>query len=1011
MSIQYINEYHREIANLRDVSKTTNEMVLRKAFQNCLDKYCRRRDLTLLPEQSDENIRPDGTVVNAMGLPRGHWEAKDENDDLDREIGKKNRKGYPDGNIIYENTQTAILIQDGEESMRVPMTDTDKLNHLITSFFNYESPTIKDFHKAIEKFKIDLPSVLEKLREVVEKSYSGNKNFAAAADAFLELCKGTINPDVEAADVREMLIQHILTKDIFLKVFGEDQFHRENNIAVQLDKLESKFFIGNVRRALMERMKVYYSAITSAAAMIENHREKQRFLKIIYENFYQVYNPKSAKRLGVVYTPNEIVDFMIRATDQITKKHFERGLCDKKVHILDPAVGTGTYIADLIEFIPSEHIEYKYENEIHANEVGILPYYIANLNIEYTYARKTKKYKTFPNICFVDTLDNTHFRGKGQSDLIGAMSHENLQRVKRQNEKDISVIIGNPPYYDSQRNENDNNKSRKYKEVDKRIKETYVAESDAQRTHQYDMYKRFLRWSSDRIKDAGVVAFITNRSYLDSYQDDGFRKIVSGEFDALYVVDLGGDIRVGDKTGNVFGILTGVAIGFFVRKGSGSRQCEIRYCEPTECKNADDKLAWLSQVRFDEIKFTHITPDKNHNWLNQTDNDFDELLPVVTKITKLAKSEVAEDAVFKLYSLGVQTNRDDWVYDFDKATLRKKVKYFADFYNAEIARFQKEKPEKDGSTTEWLAALPTEIKWTSELKSYLKKGENINYANNSITESLYRPFVNQFLCYQEIVIHRLYKIQSIFPSGKVGENKVIACRGVSANHFVVLGANQITGTTFLKSGNGVTSIFPLYRYQDGNRVSNITNFGLKQFRDHYENTKITAEDIFHYTYAVLHNSVYLEKYTINLQREFPRLPFYTDFARWVEWGAALMDLHINFEKQKPHSIKRVDKKTPAGDTKLKAGKKAGKIIIDAQTTISGIPAAAWKYQLGNRSALEWVLSQYKEKKPRDPTVREKFNTYRFADYKEQVIDLLGKVCTVSVKTVEITNQMRTENAE
>ena len=264
--------------------------------------------------------------------------------------------------------------------------------------------------------------------------------------------------------------------------------------------------------------------------------EKQQFLKAIYEDFYKIYNPKAADRLGVVYTPNEIVEFMIRATDELVHRHFGRHLYDEKVQILDPAAGTGTFITDLIEFMPQRHLAYKYANEIHANEVSILPYYIANLNIEYTYKQKTGEYKEFPNICFVDTLENMDFEGRGgQMDLLGSLSHENMDRVIRQNEKNISVVIGNPPYNANQRNENDNNKNRKYPEIDARIKETYIEQSTARKTKQYDMYKRFIRWASDRLDKDGVLAFVSNNAFIDARQDDGFRKVItnSGKFGCL----------------------------------------------------------------------------------------------------------------------------------------------------------------------------------------------------------------------------------------------------------------------------------------------------------------------------------------------------------------------------------------------------------------------------------------------------------------------------------------------
>lgn len=1007
MSIEYTEQYHKAIKRLREVSGSENETVLRSAFQTCLGRYCSQKGLTLVAElpYRPDSI-PDGTVKDSLRLTWGYWEAKDTKDNLDNEISKKIARGYPTSNIIFEDSETAVLIQDGAETQRVKMSDAGALDGIIGQFLAYEPPEIADFRKAVGQFKEDLPGVLDALRGMIDESHGKKPEFRKAAGEFLKLCREAINPSVEAADVREMLIQHILTKDIFLKVFGEDQFHKENNIAARLDDLEETFFTGDTRRAMVDRLKGYYGAITVTAASIESHREKQKFLKAVYEDFYKIYNPKAADRLGVVYTPNEIVDFMIKSADHLVKKHFGRRLYDRNVQILDPAAGTGTFITDLIEFMPEKHVPYKYENEIHANEVGILPYYIANLNIEYTYKQKTGEYREFPNICFVDTLDNLMFRGGGkgrQEKLLGSVSGENLERVKRQNKKRISVIIGNPPYNANQRNENENNKNREYPGIDGRIKETYIKQSAAQKTKQYDMYKRFIRWASDRLDKNGVLAFITNRAYLDSGQDDGFRKVVSEEFSEIHIVDLGSDVRknptISGTTHNVFGIQTGVSIAFFVRKEGGNKSCDIFYLRREDEEVAREKLSFLSSASFSDLDFEHIVPDSKQNWLDQTDNDFDELVCLANKDTKLAKRETDENAMFKLFSLGVLTTRDEWVYGFDVSGLRKKVKYFCNLYNDEVVRFLKETPKKE-EIGDW---VNRSIKWTSELEGHLLKKTTLNYSNRSIVGSLYRPFVRSNFYYQPIIIHRRYQMPDIFPSGKRGENKVICFSGLSsAKPFQRLAVQEVFGIDFLEK----TQCLPLYRYdKDGNRRSNITDWGLKRFRDRYGNGKITAEDVFHYTYAVLHNPAYLEKYAINLRREFPRLPFYGDFSKWAKWGEKLMKLHIGFDKQSPYKLKRSDKDCDPGKAKLKADKEGNVIVLDDRTELSGIPPEAWEYKLGNRSALEWVLDQYKEKKPKDPTIREKFNTYKFADHKEEVINLLGKVCTVSVKTVEIVGEM------
>ena len=405
----HIETYYAAKRELIEYGGSDSELNIRPAFQGCLAAYCgeHRERLALVPELPvPSGVIPDGTVKDALRMARGYWEAKDSHDDLDSEITRKFDRGYPRDNIIFEDSQIAVLIQNREEAMRADMSRPGDLHRLIRRFLDYELPQIEEFREAQAQFKADLPSVLQNLREAVEEAEAENEEYRSAAASFLDLCHKSIGPKVSNFDVREMLLQHILTKDIFLRVFGEDQFHRENNIARQLEALEQTFFTGDVRRQAIDRLRAYYGAIGRSADEIADFGEKQVFLKAIYEDFYKAYNPEAADYLGVVYTPNEVVDFMIRGADDLLRKHFGRGLADKNVQILDPATGTGTFVTSLIDYLPVDRLEYKYLNEIHANEVAILPYYIANLNIAYSYREKTGRFLEFPNLVFVDTLDN-----------------------------------------------------------------------------------------------------------------------------------------------------------------------------------------------------------------------------------------------------------------------------------------------------------------------------------------------------------------------------------------------------------------------------------------------------------------------------------------------------------------------------------------------------------------------------------------------------------------------------
>ena len=628
----HIERYRADLERIIAFGGSDNELTIRPAFRNCLAAYCRehRERLALVDELAARGgIVPDGTVKDSLRMARGYWEAKDTHDDLDAEIQRKFNLGYPRDNIIFEDSREAVLIQNGDVAMRVDMRREGELNRLIRLFLDYELPEIEDFRKAQSQFKDDLPSVLASLRETIEDAERDNAEYQDAAAVFLELCHQSIGPDVSELDVREMLLQHILTKDIFLRVFAEDQFHRENDIARRLDALEGTFFTGDTRRQAIDRLRGYYGVIGRSADEIADYAEKQTFLKGIYENFYKAYNPAAADRLGVVYTPNEVVDFIIRGADYLLQKHFGRGLADENVQILDPATGTGTFITNLIEYLPADRLEHKYRHEMHANEVAILPYYIANLNIEYTYREKTGQYLEFPNLVFVDTLDNLDWKGatggavqrQGAFEL-GGLSFDNWYRMQGQNDKTISVIMGNPPYNDSQSNWYELNPNRKYPEIDERIRETYIKEGTAQRTHQYDMYKRFIRWASDRLDDDGIIAFISNRAFLDSRQDDGFRKVVADEFNELWAVDLKGNARTSGERrrqegGNIFDdkIRVGVAIYFLVRR-RGANGFRMFYNAVEDYAKSPAKAEYIRNKAISDFEFKEVTPDSKHNWLN-----------------------------------------------------------------------------------------------------------------------------------------------------------------------------------------------------------------------------------------------------------------------------------------------------------------------------------------------------------------------------------------------------------
>ena len=995
MSIGRIQQYYSQAEKIIQHGGSRNETALRSAFQRLLEDYSSAKNLQLIAELAfatpfGTTVNPDGTLKDALRQDRGYWESKDAADALDAEIAKKLAKGYPSTNMLFEDSQTAVLYRDGVELARVAMGNPAALDALLNQFVGYEPREVQAFRAAIERFKADLPGLLIELRGLIEYQAEHNATFTAQRTAFLEICQGSINPAITLHDVREMIIQHILTEDIFTTVFNDPQFHRENTIAQQLNAVVNTFFVGAVRRTILSKIEPYSKIIRAAASTISDHHEKQRFLKVVYENFYKAYNPAAADRLGIVYTPNEIVTFMLAATDYIVEQYFGRTLADKNVEILDPATGTGTFITALIDYLPKAMLPYKYANELHCNEVAILPYYIANLNIEYTYTQKMGTYVEFSNICFVDTLDNLGFDFAGKQGTFFSIGAENLERIKRQNQRTISVIIGNPPYNANQINENENNKNRAYPAIDQRIKDTYIKQGTAQKTKLYDMYSRFIRWSSDRLGKNGVIAFVSNNSFIDASGYDGFRKVLAEEFNEIYIINLKGNARTSGERrraegGNVFSdeIRVGVAIYFLVRR-VGAQGCRIYYTAVDDYTRSEGKKDFLRDNTLQSLPFQRIMPDKNYTWINQSEVDWDALLPVASKASKFSHNPDEERAIFKLYSPGVSTNRDEWIVGISANDVQQKMNFFVDFFN--IYRREIE--------------FDTIIKWSRNLKQRYEKGKREIFDSQRIKRFNYRPFSEFYFYDSDVFIDERGAIDEMF-----SDKNTAICINTGDKLFNIIATDKPADLHF----NGDSQCLPLYRYtKDGTRQDNITEWALRQFQTHYDDATISRRAIFAYVYAVLHDPTYRQTYALNLKHELPRIPWYADFWRWAAWGESLLDLHINYETVVPAPLQRLDNPAPLlkpNKPILRAHPGTGTIQIDQITTLTGVPTQAWEYVLGNRTALGWVLERAKESTPSDPTIRARFNTYRFADHKERIIALLGQVCAVSVATIEIVTAM------
>jgi predicted helicase len=545
-SHKLVKSYYETLGNYGQLS-IDHEMAVRSAFQNLLAGCGRQFHWTLVPEYAIQKpkagtIKVDGALLDTFHLARGYWEAKDEHDDLDKEIRAKFDKGYPKSNIIFQAPERAVLFQNGvRQGLNEDLRDSKNLVELLKAFFEYREPQRQDWDDAVEYFEEHIPQIAQGMKEKIERQMRINPHFVERFNAFYEVCKQSINPNLSREAVEKMLVQHLMTERIFRKIFNNADFTRRNVIATEIEKVidsmtEKEFS----RDAFLQSLDHFYRAIESAAEVTEDYSEKQKFINEVYQRFFQGYSPKEADTHGIVYTPQPIVNFMVRSVEDILKKEFGRSLSDKDVHILDPFVGTGNFITRVMKEIKTSALPYKYENELHCNEVMLLPYYVASMNIEHEYLERTGEYKAFPGICLVDTFE----LAEPEQSKLSFMSEENTTRVKRQKESPIFVIIGNPPYNAGQVNENDNNKNRKYEYLDRKISATYRADSDAGLTIAVnDPYVKAFRWASDRIAQDGVVAFVSNDSFIDQRAFDGMRKHLFKDFDSIYILDLGGNVR------------------------------------------------------------------------------------------------------------------------------------------------------------------------------------------------------------------------------------------------------------------------------------------------------------------------------------------------------------------------------------------------------------------------------------------------------------------------------------
>ncbi|MCG9131678.1 DEAD/DEAH box helicase [Candidatus Poribacteria bacterium] len=999
-----IRDYYATLQRY-DEHAVTHEGAVSNPFAFLLDACAKQVNATLIPQYpmrapKGNRIVVDGAILDEFGLPFAYWEAKDIDDDLLRSVQEKRDAGYPLDNTFFQTPQRIILYQNGQVALDVDITDPAQLIAALQYLFAYTAPALGNWQTAVTDFREHVPDLANKLKELIEQRHETDPAFKEAFGDFYEICRTAINPELSQDAVEEMLIQHILTERIFRTVFERSDFTRRNIIAREIENVSDALMRHAVSRdAFLAPLDRFYVAIEQAATLCKDFSQKQHFLNTFYEKFFQGFSEDVADTHGIVYTPQPIVDFMVKSIEHILETEFNRSLSDSGVHIIDPFVGTGNFIVRLMQDIRGTALEEKYRHELHCNEVMLLPYYIASLNIEQEYFQRTGTYLPFEGIALADTFELLE---QEQGELF---TRENTERVKRQKAADMFVVLGNPPYNAWQVNENDNNKNRKYQAMDKLIRDTYVADSKAtNRNALYDPYVKAILWASERISEEGVIAFVTNSGFLDGTAFDGMRKHLADNFDAIYIFDLGGNARKGLKASdtNVFGIRVGVSINLLVKtKQDQSKKSRIFYYRTDDLWNKKQKFDFLNEHQHvGNIVGQTIEPDARHTWLTEgLHAEFDTFIPIGTKEAK-ANKNAASSVIFKTYSSGVKTNRDAWSYNFNRNVLTANIQRMSRIYNAEADRW-KRADNKAANIDDFVVYDDTKIAWSRDLKGKLKRGTTAEYTGYKMRTALYRPFTKSNLYFDRAISDVLYMFPSIFPNPETEkENRVIWIKvGREWSMFALL-TNKIPDIL----PQGGSQCFPFYTYnEDGtNRQENITDWALAEFRDHYNDDTITKWDIFHYNYALLHHPIYREKYEMNLKRDLPHIPFAEDFWGFANAGAALSDLHINYESVPKYDgleeIETPGMKVDWHVEKMKLSKDKTQLKYNDFLTLDGIPSEVYAYRLGNRSALEWVIDQYRVKVDKRSGI---VNDPNREDQPRYIVDLIARVISVSLQTVEI----------
>lgn len=817
---------------------------------------------------------------------------------------------------------------------------------------------------------------------------------------FIKSLHYNINNSISETQAIEMLAQHLITKPVFEALFNSDSFVVKNPVSKSMNKILAVLDEQGLMKE-QEKLESFYESVRVRAKDVDNLKAKQDIIIQLYDKFFKVGFKETTERLGIVFTPLEVVDFIIHSVDDMLKKHFGKSLASEGVHVLDPFTGTGTFVTRLLQsgLIPKEDLLRKYTQEIHANEIVLLSYYIAAINIEETFhSLYGGNYVPFEGIVLTDTFESTENKGTFMDELFD----ENNSRLKRQQEEPIFVIMGNPPYSAKQTSANDNNQNQKYPKLDKAIEDTYAKNSIAiNKNSLYDSYIRAIRWSSDRIGDKGIIGFVTNGAFIDSLNSDGLRKSLYDEYNYIYIFNLRGNQRTsGEESrregGKIFGSgsRTPVAITILVKDNS-EEKCKLVYKDIGDYHSREAKLEIISNYSsyknmLDEA--ITILPDKHNNWINQQNDEFEKFMALNGESL----------SIFNDRFIGIGTSRDMWVTNYSKEALINQVKYLIENYNKQVEEISEENQLNNN---------PSELNWSRGLKRRWEKKQKAIFNIENITEVHYRPFVKRYIYNDEFLVEYPSRWDKVITNK--GNSIINILGGGSSKEFSTLITNCITDYQMLFNNKSL----PLYTFEENNLLAssrnvNINSETLELFKETL-NVKVTPEDVFYYIYGLMHSKEYRMNFSNDLKKTLPRVPIVRDFNSFKEAGINLAKLHLNYEDLELYPLNERIKSSDITEKykvkKMKFGKNKDKstIIYNEYVTLSEIPLEAYNYQVNGRSPLEWVIDQYQWKQDKNSGLINDPNLYSTDE--KYIVNLIKKLVTLSIETNKIIESLPSLN--